>query len=137
VTGAERLFGSWRLRKCQIEFVETRQRIDLYGARASGRLIFGRDQRMMVLLIDPERQAAGDTDALMAYSGQFRIEGEDRFVTDVDIAWNAEWLGGQPRFFSIRDDQLEISTPRQVHPAYPDREVWSHIRWEREEAIAA
>ena len=133
MTGAaERLLGSWGLRDCQVEFVDTRERVRLYGARAAGRLILGMDRRMMALLIDPDRQAAGAADALMVYSGRFRIEGEDRFVTDVDVAWDADWLGEQLRFFSIKGDQLEISTPRQIHPAYPGRQVWSHIRWQRE-----
>ena len=46
---------------------------------------------------------------LLAYSGRYRIENGERFVTDVDIAWIPGWVGTrQGRNFKLQEDTLDI-----------------------------
>jgi Lipocalin-like domain len=52
---------------------------------------------------------------LLAYSGRYRIENDDRFVTDVDIAWMPNWVGTpRGRKFSLRDGLLHIASGRRL-----------------------
>jgi hypothetical protein len=51
---------------------------------------------------------------MLAYSGLYRIEG-DRFVTEVDVAWDPDWVGTrQIRFWRIKGDVLSIETAPQL-----------------------
>jgi len=46
---------------------------------------------------------------LLAYSGRYRIEPPNRFITDVDIAWLPSWVGTpRGRRFSLREGALDI-----------------------------
>lgn len=54
---------------------------------------------------------------MLAYSGLYRIEG-DRFVTEVDVAWDRDWVGSrQIRFWRIEGDLLSIETAPQLASA--------------------
>ena len=63
--------------------------------------------------------------SLIAYTGTYRLE-KNRWITQVDVAWNPEWVGTeQTRFFSISDNQLlTVHTPlardAQLARAWPD-----------------
>ena len=67
----------------------------------------------MAAIITPSdqirRRAAADRRKLLAYSGRYRIEPGNRFVTDVDIAWLPSWVG-TPRAstFTLGDGTLDI-----------------------------
>ena len=53
---------------------------------------------------------------MIAYTGTYRLEG-DRWITQVDVAWNPEWVGTeQTRFFAIDGDVLKVHTPWRVMP---------------------
>ncbi len=73
----------------------------------------------MAAIITPSAQS-GDKPPprrkLLAYSGRYRIENGDRFVTDVDIAWIPSWVGTpRGRSFTLRDGLLDIvSDPAPV-----------------------
>lgn len=69
----------------------------------------------------------------MAYSGRYRVQGDDCFITDVDVAWHPSWLGTeQTRYFKIERDTLWIITAPQRHPKYPGRTVRGVLTWRRE-----
>ena len=94
----------------------------------------------MAAIITPSDQS-GDTPPprrkLLAYSGRYRIENGDRFVTDVDIAWMPNWVGTpRGRTFSLRDGQLHIaSDPAPVE--FLDGAMASGIlSWAREDPAA-
>ena len=72
----------------------------------------------MAAIITPSHES-GDAPPrrkLLAYSGRYRIEPPNRFVTDVDIAWLPSWVGTpRGRNFSLRDGALDIvSDPAPV-----------------------
>jgi len=66
----------------------------------------------MAAIITPSHQsrdAPPPRRKLLAYSGRYRIEPPNRFVTDVDIAWIPNWVGTpRARTFTLRDGALDI-----------------------------
>ena len=95
----------------------------MYGADRVGFLTIGREGRMMVIVTAQHRDkhdAAGLFKGMMAYSGRYRLEGADRFVTLVDAAWHPSWVGTeQARSFRIEGDVLSITTDETPHPLFP------------------
>ena len=69
---------------------------------------------------------------MIAYTGLYRLEG-DRWITQVDVAWNPEWVGTeQTRFFSIDGDLLTVRTPWRVMPNWPEKGLTrSIVRFQR------
>jgi hypothetical protein len=48
--------------------------------------------------------------SMLAYSGKYRVEGND-FVTTVEVSWNEEWNGSeQRRHFRIDGEKLFITS---------------------------
>lgn len=115
---AHELMGVWILRSAYLKRVDDGEKILLYGGSPRGVLILHEGGRMAAI-ITPSHQS-GDAPPprrkLVAYSGRYRIENGDRFVTDVDIAWLPNWVGTpRGRTFSLRDGALHIvSDPAPV-----------------------
>jgi Lipocalin-like domain len=109
--------GTWQLVSIQFEFADTSECVDVYGPHPSGYLILTDGGRLMGIVTAADR-APPRTDAdraalfesMMAYSGMYRIEGEDKFITAVDLAWHPAWSGEQTRFFALDGDTLSITT---------------------------
>jgi hypothetical protein len=68
---------------------------------------------------------------MMAYSGKYRAEGENKFITTVDVAWHPAWNGEQTRFFALNGDVLSITTAQQTVPQFPGRPGRGVLRWRR------
>ncbi len=128
------LVGTWKLTAFQIEF-ENQERQAAYD-QASGSLIMSPDGRMIAIVADNARQSSDPPNALfdrmMAYSGRYRLQGDDCFITDVDVAWHPSWLGTeQSRYFKVEGDTLSIITAPTKHPKYPGL-VRGILSWRRE-----
>lgn len=135
-SGARRLVGTWRLEAAEFEVVGA-ERFNIYGEHPVGRLILTRDGWMAAILMaadrDPEAGPASLFASMMAYSGRYRIEAGDRFITSVDLAWSPTWAGtDQVRFFKIEGDTLSITTEPQHHPRVPDQLGRGMLTWRRE-----
>ena len=125
------LVGAWTLLHAQWEMADSGERFDMYGADPRGAIAFAVSGRMVALVTsapppsprtDADRAAL--TKAMMAYSGRFRLEGPDQFITSVEVAWHPAWIGTeQARFFSIANDVLSIRSGEQTHPSFPGRRV--------------
>lgn len=129
-TDAATLAGYWRWVSMRIEFVDGGSDVDLYGSAPEGGVVFTSEGRIMALIAASGRQLAGsDADRLAlfrsfaAYTGRFRLEGGNRFVTEVDATWDPAWAGRQERFFSIDGDTFTVRTAPQTHPSFPNREL--------------
>jgi hypothetical protein len=140
VDQASELTGVWILRSAHLERVDTGEKILSYGDNPRGVLILHEGGRMAAI-ITPSHQS-GDAPPpwrkLLAYSGRYRIEPGNRFVTDVDIAWIPSWVGtGQGRNFKLHDDKLDIvSDPIPIE--FLDRAMGIGIlTWAREDSAAA
>jgi hypothetical protein len=76
---------------------------DFFGAKPKGSLILTASGRA-IALTTAEHRTPGDSEAqraalhksMLAYTGRYRIEG-DEFVTTVDASWNEAWNGTEQR----------------------------------------
>ena len=137
--GLAPLVGSWRLVSNVVTFADTGESIDLMGRDPPGWMVLEPGGRVMFLFARAGRQPpAGEADraalfdAMTAYTGRVRLQGEGCFITAVDLAWNPAWSGEQVRFFELRRDELIVRTPEQTYPRYGDRPLTSCITWVRE-----
>jgi Lipocalin-like domain len=110
---ASEVIGVWVLRSAALERTDTGERILPYGENPRGVLILHEGGRMAAI-ITPSDQS-GDRPPprrkLLPYSGRYRIEPNERFVTDVDIAWIPSWVGTpRGRTFSLREGVLHIAS---------------------------
>jgi|SRR5271167_4930385 len=128
LSNAASLVGTWQLVSVQFEFADTGECVDVYGPQPSGYLILTDGGRLMGIITAADRAPpATDADraalfeSMMAYSGEYRAEGEDKFVTTVDLAWHPAWHGEQTRFFALDGDMLSITTAQLAHPRFPNR----------------
>jgi Lipocalin-like domain len=108
---ANALLGVWKLASWQV-IVGNEPPRDAFGLRPKGFLILTREGRSIVLTTAENRRAGtGDTlqaamhRSMLAYSGKYRVEGDD-FITAVDVSWNEEWNGTeQRRHFRLEGDR--------------------------------
>ena len=89
------LIGLWKLKSIQFEVVDTGEIADVFDPNPSGYLIHTGEGRMMAILMrsdraPPKEDADGSAlfKTMMAYTGNFRIEGDDKFITHADLAWH-------------------------------------------------
>ena len=135
------LFGVWKLRAFYIENPETGERFEPMGAVPRGALPGGR----MMTVVTPSEQPIPKTQAdeaaafqtMIAYSGQFRLEPPDRFVTTVDVAWQQPWVGTeQARTYKCDGHTLDIITAQGRVPLTGDALVIGVLSWVRESTAA-
>ena len=120
--------GAWQLESYQVEVKASGETFAPMGDHPSGYVIFTAEGRLSFTLAAEGRQPAESLaeraalqSSLIAYTGTYRLE-EDRWITQVDVAWNPEWVGTeQTRFFRISDDLLTVHTPWRVMPNWPER----------------
>jgi Lipocalin-like domain len=139
VTG-DALVGSWKLLRIGVEMADTGQRIDLYGPNPVGRAILTDSGYVMFIITAggrsvprTESDRAGLFESMMAYTGTYRIEGDDKLITSVDGSWHPSWLvSEQVRFFKLNGDVLSIRSGLQTHPNFPGKELYGVLEWQRE-----
>ena len=131
------LVGNWKLVSVQIIFDNGTPQA-LFGEHPKGYLILTPEGRMMALgTSDTRESSANDGEraelwkSMFAYSGKYRIEGND-FVTIVDVSWNEEWNGTeQRRHYNLQGNRLTIETVSQPSPI--DKRIsYAKLVWERE-----
>jgi lipocalin-like protein len=116
------IYGVWRLQSYYLENMETAERTEVFGPKPNGVLILLPEGRMAAIITPTEqRQPTTEADEasafrnLITYSGLYRLEPPDRFVTTVDVAWFQPWTGSQQaRRFALHDDTLEIVSDPHV-----------------------
>ena len=132
-----KLVGIWRLVSWRV--VTDGQEHDLFGERPRGYLILTQEGRSMALTTAQHR-VPGDSDvvcaalhrSMLAYSGRYRIEGNE-FVTTVDVSWNESWNGTeQRRHFEVDGNVLRIESAPGPSITNPGRTDFRRIEWERE-----
>jgi len=141
--GLEDLVGIWKLMSLQFVVSDTGERTDMYGADPLGYLFITPAKRMITVITsqgrEPSDSESGDAalfKSMMAYSGPFRIEGEDQFITEVEVSWHPGWVGTeQARFFFVVGDILSITTAETLHPMFPNRKGRGVLKWQRTSAL--
>ena len=136
----ERLRGVWKLKAFEVKFQDTGERQSPFGVHPHGYIIVTAEGRMMALLTaegrptphtDAERAAAFRS--MYAYSGTYRLEG-DRWLTQVDTAWNEAWTGtDQLRFYRFDGEKLVVTTPWGVPVGFEGRQTRGILTWVKEQ----
>ncbi len=127
--------GTWKLLSFHYEF-EDSERDEPYGADPVGYLLLT-EERLITLITARERRtdaAAGELlDSMMAYSGRYRLQGDDCFITKVDTAWQPAWIGTeQVRFFKMDGELLSAAGPFRENPKYPGRRFRGVAIWRKD-----
>ena len=119
--------GTWKVLSFQIEFEDSDERDEPCGKNPLGHVVITED-RLIAVITAPVRAKDATAqelfDSMMAYSGRYRMEGDDCFVTTVDSAWQPAWLGtDQVRLFKIDGEILSVMGLFREIPNYPGRRV--------------
>ena len=132
------LIGTWKLVSWQV-ISENETPQNVFGTHPKGYLIITREGRSIVVTTaDSRKVGMGDADraalhkSMLAYSGKYRVEGND-FITLVDVSWNEDWNGTeQRRHFRIEGNKLFIETAPAPSIVFPGKIDFRRIVWERE-----
>lgn len=131
--------GVWSLISYVVEVQGTGETFAPMGEQPTGYVIFTAEGRLSFTLSAQGRQPATTAEeqshllnSMIAYTGSYRLEG-DRWITQVDVAWNPSWVGTeQTRFYRVETDQLIVSTPWRVMPNWPEKGMTrSIVRFQR------
>jgi Lipocalin-like domain len=132
-----RLAGDWKLVSSQA--IVDGEAHDLFGPDPHGYLVLTPHGRLCAITI-ARRREAGESDAdraalhrsMMAYTGRYRVEGDD-FITVVDASWNEAWNGTeQRRHFRIEGNHLFIESAPAPSLLLPGKVDFRRVVWERE-----
>jgi hypothetical protein len=134
---ADALIGNWKLVSWQVVVGNETQ--NPFGSHPTGYLLLTREGRSMAITTADSRRPGEDVaeraalhKSMLAYSGKYRIEGDD-FITTVDISWNEIWNGTeQRRHYRIEGDRLFIESAPAPSIVYPGKTDFRRIVWERE-----
>lgn len=137
----EEIYGTWRLLSWTRHVVGTEASTDALGAAPHGFLTYGRDGRMLAMIVKANRPRSTDPakmpdeeraelfKTMLAYGGTFRVEG-DQVVHNVDISWNEIWTGtAQVRNFRIEGRRLTIGVDPQI--GFDGKESTAVLQWEK------
>jgi len=135
---ARQLVGSWKLTSWTIRVIDG-ETTQPFGPNPKGRAVFTPERHVSFIIVGANRKPPTNNDesaallkSLLAYSGNFTIEG-DKFTTNVDLSWNEILTGtAQVRFFKLDGDKLSLRTPEQTSAVYPGKKVVGTLTWERE-----
>jgi len=137
------LVGTWRLVSFVGEEVPSGVRSDVMGAHPGGYINYGRDGRMIVIIVGSERrkpagpvvtpeEAAALMRSMLAYAGTYTVDAAAKTVTHhVDVSWD-ETRTGQSllRTYSLHGDRLTLITDPSTDPA-TGRKTVRTVTWER------
>jgi hypothetical protein len=132
--------GAWLLQSYYLENTATGAHTEPFGSSPNGVLVLLAEGRMAGILTPSDQKRpvteADHADAfqkLFAYSGRYRLEPPDRFVTTVDVAWFQPWVGTeQARTFKVHDKGLDIVSDPTTTPLTGDALVVGVLSWVRE-----
>jgi hypothetical protein len=133
------LVGTWKLVSAVMEDVETKEQELAWGEKPSGIIVLTPTSRWIAVQTaegrrsphtDEERAAAFRS--MLAYSGSYRIEGQ-QIIIKVDIAWDESWVGTeQVRSFRIEGGKLHVEAAPQPYANFGGRVMRGILVWRRE-----
>jgi hypothetical protein len=138
----DQLYGTWRLMKFQRTIAATGETIEQYGKAPLGFLNYGRDGRMMTIVVGEGRSAPSDparvTDqeranlykTMFAYAGTFSFDGKT-ITHHVDVSYNQFWTGTDlVRQAKLEGNKLTLTIKPEISAA--DGRVSSFVLlWEK------
>lgn len=140
--GDDEIYGTWRLVSFTRTVVTTGETIDIFGKAPRGFINYGRDGRMMVLIVKDERPKPADlakmTDqeradlfkTMAAYGGTYTFDGTT-ITHHVDISWNQIWTGTD-QLRNIKFDGRKVILSTNPQPSSIDgKTTVSVLTWEK------
>jgi hypothetical protein len=116
---------------------------DVMGPRPTGYINYGRDGRMIVIIVGSDRKkpvgpVATEEEAqalirsMLAYAGTYKVDSMAKTVThDVDISWDQSRTGeSHVRTYELDGDRLTLATEPSNDPATGKKTVRTLV-WER------
>ena len=123
------IVGTWRLVRAVSRDGEGRERSPPYDGQGIGRIVFGADGRMAVMMVDGRKEIpAGEKREYSGYCGTYTYDGT-QLVTHVDCAPDPSRIGSdQPRGVRFEDGLMILRPPpRQIGGTVEYRE----LTWEK------
>ena len=132
------LIGNWKLVSWQV-IAEDGSPQDVFGTAPKGYLVLTPEGRSIVVTTAAGRKGGTDDPAcaalhksMLAYSGRYRVEGND-FITTVEVSWNEQWNGTeQRRHYRIEGDKLFIESAPAPSIIFPGKTDFRRIVWVRD-----
>ena len=137
------ILGTWKLVSYIREELPSGTKSDVMGAHPSGYINYGRDGRMIVIIVGSDRNKPVGTVAtpdeaealirsMLAYAGTYTIDSEAKTVTHhIDISWDQSRTGtDQVRTYKLEGNHITLTTEPSTDPATGKKTVRTLI-WER------
>lgn len=140
---AERILGTWKLLSYVGEDVASGERTDVMGPHPSGYIEYGRDGRMIVIIVGTDRkkpaasvatpaEAQALLTSLLAYAGTYTLDTAAHTVTHhIEVSWDQTRTGeSHLRSYRFEGDRLTLTTQPSRDPATGRPSVRTVV-WER------
>jgi len=137
------IVGTWKLISYVREELPSGAKSDVMGARPSGYINYGRDGRMIVIIVGSNRskpvgavatpeEAEALIKSMLAYAGTYTINSKAKTVTHhIDISWDQSRTGtDQVRSYQLEGDSFTLATDPSTDPATGKKTVRTLI-WEK------
>lgn len=137
------ILGTWKLVSYVREELPSGAKSDVMGAHPSGYINYGRDGRMIVIIVGSDRKKPADAVAtpeeaqaliksMLAYAGTYTIDSEAQTVTHhIDISWDQSRTGtDHVRSYKLEGNHFTLTTEPSTDPATGKKTVRTLI-WER------
>jgi hypothetical protein len=137
------ILGTWSLDSYVREEVPSGAKSDVMGAHPSGYINYGRDGRMMVMIVGGERkkpagavatpeEAQALMTSMLAYGGTYKIDTQAKIVVHhIDISWDQARTGtDQVRSYKLEGKRITLTTEPSADPATGKKTVRMLV-WEK------
>jgi hypothetical protein len=137
------ILGTWKLVSYVREELPPGAKSDVMGAHPSGYINYGRDGRMIVMIVGSDRkkpagavatpdEAEALIKSMLAYAGTYTIDSETKTVTHhIDISWDQPRTGtDHVRSYKLEGNHFTLTTEPSTDPATGKKTVRTLI-WER------
>ena len=137
------ILGTWKLVSYVRKELPSGAKSDVMGAHPSGYINYGRDGRMIVIIVGSDRnkpagavatpdEAEALIRSMLAYAGTYSIDTQAKTVTHhVDISWDQSRTGtDQVRTYKLEGNQIALTTEPSTDPASGKQTVRTLV-WER------
>jgi hypothetical protein len=132
----QQILGTWKLVSFVREEIPSGAKSDVMGAHPFGSINYGRDGRMMVIIVGSDRkkpvgsvatpeEAESLIRSLLAYAGAYTVDSEAKTVTHhVDVSWDQSRTGkSYVRTYKLDGDRLTLTTQPSKDPATGNKTV--------------
>ena len=137
------ILGTWKLVSYVREEIPSGAKSDVMGAHPPGYINYGRDGRMIVMIVGSDRkkpaggvatpdEAEALIKSMIAYAGTYTIDSEAKTVIHhIDISWDQSRTGtDHVRSYKLEGNRLTLKTEPSTDPATGKKTVRTLI-WER------